>query len=235
VNKVDSYEINENDEDPDVFQLKNNVLPRGLVPLEELFNFNDVSKKPKFEPSGREVEECNIGTEEEPKMINLSKSLPPEKKLKYIEIFKEYVDMFAWSYEDLKSYDTSIIQHKILIKEDHKPFRKKLRRNNPNLLPLIEKEIKNMYDAKIIVPLRFSKWVSNLVATRKKTGEIRICIDFRNLNKVCLKENYPLSKMDHILQKVVGSSRISLIDGFAFYNQVLGHPYDQEKIAFTTP
>jgi hypothetical protein len=187
VNKLDSEEINEKDEDSDILQLKNNILPRGLVPLEELFDFNDVAKKPKIEPTGKEVEECNIGTDEKPKMIKLSKSLPPEKKQKYIELFKEFVDVFAWSYEDLKSYDTSIIQHKIPIKEEHKPFKQKLRRINPKLMPLIEKEIKKMYDAKIIVPLRFSKWVSNLVPTRKKTGEIRLCIDFRNLNKVPLK------------------------------------------------
>jgi hypothetical protein len=92
-----------------------------------------------------------------------------------------------------------------------------------------------MYDAKIIVPLLFSKWVSNMVPTRKKTGEMRLYIDFRNLNKVSLKDKCPLPKMDHILQKVVGSSRISLLDGFSGYNQVLVHPYDQEKIAFTTP
>jgi hypothetical protein len=168
-------------------------------------------------------------------MVKLSKSLPPEQKLKYIELFKEYSDVFAWGYEDLKAYDTSIIQHRIPIKEDQKPFRQKLRRINPKLLPLIEKEIKKMYDAKIIVPLRFSKWVSNLVPTRKKTGEIRLCIDFRNLNKASLKDNYPLPKMDHLLQSVVGSSRISLLDGFSGYNQVLVHPDDQEKTAFTTP
>jgi hypothetical protein len=92
-----------------------------------------------------------------------------------------------------------------------------------------------MYDAKIIVPLRFSKWVSNLVPTRKKTGQIKLCIDFRNLNKVSLKYNYPLPKMDHILQKVVGASRISLLDGFSGYNHVLFHPDNQEKTTFTTP
>jgi hypothetical protein len=86
--------------------------------------------------------------------------------------------VFVWIYEDLKSYDTSIIQHRIPIKEEQKPFRQKLRRINPKLLPLIEKEIKKMYDSKIIVPLIFSKWVSNLVPTRKKTREIRLCIDF---------------------------------------------------------
>ena len=138
-------------------------------------------------------------------------------------------------YEDLKAYDTSIIQHKIPIKEDQKPFKQKLRRINPVVMPLIGKEIKNMYDAKIIVPLRYSKWVSNIVPTRKKIGEIRLCIDFRNLNKVSLKDNYPLPKMDHILQKVVGSSRIFLLDGFLGYNQILVHPDDQDKTNFTTP
>jgi len=102
-------------------------------------------------------------------------------------------------------------------------------------MPLVEKEIRKMYEAKIIVPIRYSKWVSNIVPTRKKTSEIRLCIDFRNLNKVSLKDNYPLPKMDHILQMVVGSSRISLLYGFSRYNQVLVHPDDQDKIAFTTP
>jgi ribonuclease HI len=194
VNSVDSGELGDDEMETDILHLKSNVLPRGLVPLEDLFDFNDVAKKPKIEANGQEVEDCNIGTEEKPRIVKLSKSLPPEKKLKYIELFKEYSDVFAWGYEDLKAYDTSIIQHRIPIKEDQKPFRQKLRRINPKLLPLIEKEIKKMYDAKIIVPLRFSKWVSNLVPTRKKSGEIRLCIDFRNLNKVSLKDNYPLPK-----------------------------------------
>jgi hypothetical protein len=41
--------------------------------------------------------------------------------------------------------------------------------------------------------------------------------------------------MDHILQKVVGSQRISMLDGFSRYNQILVHPDDQEKTTFTTP
>jgi hypothetical protein len=176
--RVDSGELGDDEMDADLLQLKSNVLPRGLVPLEDLFDNDNVAKKPKIEAHGQEVEDCNIGNEEKPRMIKLSKSLPPEQKLKYIELFKEYSDIFAWGYEDLKAYDTSIIQHRIPIKEDQKLFRQKLRRINPKLLPLIEKEIKKMYDAKIIVPLRFSKWVSNLVLTRKKTREIRLCIDF---------------------------------------------------------
>eukprot|EP00253_Pinus_taeda_P010492 PITA_10492 len=92
-----------------------------------------------------------------------------------------------------------------------------------------------MYEAGIIAPIRFSEWISNLVPTRKKTWEIRLCVDMRNLNKVSLKDHYPLPKMDHILQRVVGASRISLLDGFSGFNQILVHPDDQDKTAFTTP
>jgi hypothetical protein len=106
---------------------------------------------------------------------------------------------------------------------------------NPLLLPLIEKEVKKLFDVKIIVSLRFSKWLANLIPVRKNNGEIRLCVDFRNLKQVSLKDNYPLPKMDHILQRVVGSQRMSMLDGFLGYNQVTVHPNDQEKIAFTTP
>jgi len=54
-------------------------------------------------------------------------------------------------------------------------------------------------DAKIIVPLRYSSWVVNLVLVRENNDEIRLCVDFRNLNKSSLKDNYPLPKMDHVL------------------------------------
>ena len=61
-----------------------------------------------------------------------------------------------------------------------------------------------------------------------------MCVYFMNLNKVSFKDNYPLPKMDHILQKVVGSERISIMDGFLGYNQINVHLEDQEKTTFTT-
>jgi hypothetical protein len=103
------------------------------------------------------------------------------------------------------------------------------------LLPDMEREVKKLLDAKIIVPLRYSDWVANLVPIRKKNGEIRLCVDFRNLNRSSRKYNYPLPNMEHILQKVTGASRISMIDLFSGYNHISVMPGDREKIAFTTP
>ncbi len=81
------------------------------MPLEDIFDFNAVAKKPKIEPIGSEVEDYNIGTKESPKIMKLSKFLPPKEKQKYIELFKEFSYVLAWSYEDLKSYDTSNIHY----------------------------------------------------------------------------------------------------------------------------
>ena len=71
------------------------------------------------------------------------------------------------------------------------------------MLPTIEKELKKKLDAQIIVPLRYSSWVENVVPVRKNNDEIRLCVDFRNLNKASLKDNYLLPKMDQLLQKVL--------------------------------
>ena len=181
--------------DKEIIPLKNNSFPKGLVPLEELFDHNDVAKTPGVVPSDTEVEDLNIGTASDPKFIKISKSLPKKARLEYLALLNKYTKVFSWRYEDLKVYDTSVIQHTILVKEDAKPFKQKLRRINPLLLPLIEREVKNLFEAKIIVALRHSRWLANLVPVRKKNWEIRICIDFRNLNKVSLKDNYPLPKM----------------------------------------
>jgi hypothetical protein len=122
-----------------IIQLPNNHISRGLVPLERLFDGNDVAVKGKVSNEDADTTECNIGTQEEPRFVRLSSSLTREQKAKYTEFLKEFVDVFAWTYEDLKTYDTSIIEHNIPLKEEDKPFRQKLRQINPMLLPVMEK------------------------------------------------------------------------------------------------
>jgi hypothetical protein len=87
-------------------------------------------------------------------------------------------------------------------------------------MSIIEKELKRMLDAKIIVPLRYPYWVANLVSVRKNNREILLCVDFRNLNRCLLKYNYPLPKMDHILKRVVGTHIFSMLDGYSRYSQI---------------
>jgi hypothetical protein len=176
-----------------------------------------------------------VASEKDPKHVNLASHLTEKQRDDYGELLKEFADIFAWQYDDLKTFDTEVIQHKIPLNKDTKPFRQKLRSLNPLLLPTMEREIKKLLDARIIIPLRYSEWIANLVPVKKKNGEIRLCVDFRNLNKCSRKDNYPLPKMEHILQKVSGSKVMSFIDGFSGYNQIVVHLDDKEKTSFTTP
>jgi ribonuclease HI len=123
-----------------IVQLPSNHIPRGLVPLERIFDRNDVSLKGEISKDDTGTIQCNIGTENEPKLVKLSRSLTKEQRSEYIGLLREFDNVFSWTYEDLKTSDTSIIEHKIPLKEEEKPFRQKLRQINPMLLPIMERE-----------------------------------------------------------------------------------------------
>ena len=64
--------------DHHIVQLPSNHIPKGLVPLEILFDTNDVEVKGKISNDDANVVECNIGTEQEPKFVKLSSNLSRE-------------------------------------------------------------------------------------------------------------------------------------------------------------
>ena len=130
-----------------------------------------------------QFELINLGTEIEPKYVNLGKCCSPGERNKFISLFKQYKDVFSRTYEDLKKYDTKIIQHVIPVRTGVKPYQHPLRKMHPKLEPLIQNEVRKLLDAKIIFKVRHSEWVSNMVPVRKKYGEIRLCVDFINLNR----------------------------------------------------
>ena len=75
---------------------------------------------------------------------------------------------------------------------------------NPKIEPLMRKEVSKLIEANIIFPIKHSSWVENLVPLGKKNGEIRLCVDFRDLNQSSLKDHHPLPSMEQILSKVSG-------------------------------
>ena len=74
-----------------------------------MFDRNYVAKEPKVQLVENDIEDQNIGIEDVPIIVKMSKNLPMAEKEKYIHLMNIYVDLFAWSYEDLKEYYTSII------------------------------------------------------------------------------------------------------------------------------
>jgi hypothetical protein len=150
-------------------------------------------------------------------------------------LFKEFQDIFVWSYDDLKEYDKSIFQHIIPLKEGSKPFKQKLRIINPKIKPLVKLELEILKRAGIIFSIRHSKLLSNPVMVRKKNGEIRLCVDFKDLNQASIRDNYSLPNMEMLLQHVTGFALMSMLDGFLEYNKVLVAEEDRPKTTFITP
>lgn len=175
----------------EVFQLKGNKIPKGLISLEKLFDKHDryVKEQQKTRTSFLgQYEKYNIGTEDNPTLVNSSNWCTDEEKEKFITLLHEYKDVLAYSYEDLKSFRPKEVQHDIRLKFGTVPFHQKQRQYNPNISSTILAKIQKILEASIIFPIHHSSWVANIVVVRKKNGEICICVDFHNLNQLSLKE-----------------------------------------------
>ena len=86
----------------------------------------------------------NLDTKHNPKNINLGKNCTQAERSTFMKLFREFKDVFAWTYEYLKTYDMKIIQHIIPLKEDAKPFQQKLRKMHPSLKLLVKKELNKL-------------------------------------------------------------------------------------------
>ena len=62
------------------------------------------------------------------------------------------------------------------------------------------------------------KWLANVVPVAKKDGKVRVCVDFRDLNKASLKDDFPLPYIDMLVDNTIGHSMLSFMDGFSRYN-----------------
>ena len=98
----------------------------------------------------------------------------------------------------------------------------------------ITQELKKLLAANFIKPIQHPKWLSNIVPVKKRNGQIRCCVDFRNLNKACPKDEFPLPNIDLLVDSAAGSSMFSFMDGYSGYNQIRMVAKDAEKTAFRT-
>jgi hypothetical protein len=97
----------------------------------------------------------------------------------------------------------------------------------------IKEEVDRLLMANFIQPCRYTEWVSNVVPVEKKnTGKIRVCIDFRNLNRATSKDEYPMSIANLLINSALGHKVLSFLDGNAGYNQIFMAKEDVSKMTF---
>lgn len=88
-----------------IVQLPSNHIPKGLISLERLSDQNDVPYKAAQKEDQSTVCKHDIGSPGQPRYINLSTHLSIDQSTEYYNLRRQFADMFAWEYSDLKTYD----------------------------------------------------------------------------------------------------------------------------------
>jgi hypothetical protein len=168
------------------------------------------------------------------KPVSISASLSIEERMHVVELLKEYQDVFAWQYDEMPGIDPKLVVHSLNVEPGTRPVVQPMRTFHPEVEAQITQEVKKLLSAGFIKPIQHLRWLSNIVPVKKKNGQIRCCVDFRNLNKACPKDEFPLPNKDLLIDSAAGHAMFSFMDGFSGYNQIFMSPRDAEKTAFRT-
>ena len=95
-------------------------------------------------------------------------------------------------------------------------------------------EVNKLFAANFIREVYYPEWLANIVMVKKANGKWRMCIDFTDLNSACLKDSFPLPRIDQLMDSIAGYKLFTFMDAFPRYNQIQMAEEDQEKTAFIT-
>ncbi len=147
---------------------------------------------------------------------------------------KEFKDVFAWTYKDLKGISPKLTQQRIELDTIILSAHQTKYRLNPNYVTTIKQNIDKLLIVGFIEYGKKTTWLSPIVVIPKKNGKLRIYIDFRKLNATTKKDPYPLTFIDEMLNIVAGYEVYSFLDGYSGYHQIFIVPKDKYKTAFVT-
>nr|GME13983.1 uncharacterized protein LOC109192688 [Ipomoea batatas] len=150
----------------------------------------------------------------------------------YVALLKEYIDVFAWTYKEMPGLDPKVVVHRLAMKKACRPVKQAQRRFRPELIPSIEGEVNKLIEAGFIREVKYPTWISSIVPVRKKNGQIRVCVDFWDLNVACPKDDFPLPITELMIDAVTEHEIMSFMDGSSGYNQIRMASEDEELTTF---
>ncbi|RVW89755.1 Retrovirus-related Pol polyprotein from transposon 297 [Vitis vinifera] len=99
---------------------------------------------------------------------------------------------------------------------------------------IVKEEIQKQLSVGFLSVVEYPEWLANVVPIPKKDGKVRVCVNFQDLNKASLKDDFPLPHIDMLVDSTAGHSMLSFMDGFSGYSQILMALEDMEKTSFIT-
>ena len=129
------------------------------------------------------LETINLGNNENPCLMKNGSTLNEKERKDLQELLMEFQEVFAWSCEDMPGIDPEIAQHHINTHDHIMPVKQKQRRIRTEWLLKIKVEVTTQLKVGFIKPVHQAEWIANVVPVLKKDRKVRMCVDFRDLNK----------------------------------------------------
>ncbi|XP_012833996.1 PREDICTED: uncharacterized protein LOC105954857 [Erythranthe guttata] len=168
------------------------------------------------------------------KQTQISKDLEPPFRDELIALLRFNVDIFAWQPCDLTGIAPRTAVHRLNLRPECKPIKQKRRHFGIEKDEIIKQEVQRLLDIGHIREIQFPTWLSNAVLVQKTNGQWRMCIDFRDLNKACPKDDYPLPRIDQLVDATAGCELLSMMDASQGYHQIPLEERDQPAVSFIT-
>ncbi|RDX79980.1 hypothetical protein CR513_39524, partial [Mucuna pruriens] len=135
---------------------------------------------------------------------------------------------------DMPGIDPSLMSRSLSVIQGAKPVVQKRRKHGEERRKATKEETNKLLTTGFIREVQYPTWLANVVMVKKSNGWWRMCTDYTNLNKACLKDLYSLPSIDRLVGGVLGYALLSFMDAYSSYNQIQMHPQDEEKTALIT-
>jgi hypothetical protein len=148
-----------------------------------------------------------------------------------IPVVCEYPDVFPDELPDMPP--NRDVEFVIELQPGTAPISKRPYRMPPKELAELKNQLQELLDKGYIRP-SYSPWGCPALFVKKKDGSLRLCLDYRPLNEVTIKNKYPLPRIDVLFDQLAGAKILSTIDFHSGYHQIKIRPCDVPKTAFST-
>jgi hypothetical protein len=116
-----------------------------------------------------------------------------------------------------------------------RPRKQKLCKMSGEKVLAAKAEVQRLLDARFICEVLYPSWLANVVMVKEKNGKWWMCTDFTNLNNWSSKDDFPLSRIDKVMDSAAGCETMTLLDCFSGFHQIWLRKEDEEKTSFITP
>ncbi|GJV45233.1 reverse transcriptase domain-containing protein [Tanacetum coccineum] len=167
-------------------------------------------------------------------IIAIGSTLTEKERKELCALLKQNLYIFTWKPADITGVPRHMAEHRLNVREGCLPVRQKKKGQAPERNKAIQEEVEKLVDVGIMKEVHYHSWLSNPVMVKKHDGSWRMCVDFKDLNKACPRDGYPLPEIDWKVESLCEYPFKCFLDANKGYHQIKMAEEDEEKTAFIT-